>query len=90
MSIFAFSIIYLIAVLVVLWYVAIAPSISNYVGKKLLNTEKKIIIAFCIAVMPLILSAFTGKILASYSMSTIITLLYLHIKQINKEDDGKN
>lgn len=90
MSIFAFSIIYLIAVLVVLWYVAIAPSISNYVSKNLLDTEKKIIIAFCIAVVPLILSAFTCKILASYSMSIIITLLYLHIKQINKEDDGKN
>lgn len=82
-KILIFSLLYAVAILIVIWYVAISPAIANYVGRKLLDTQKKIIISFCVIVLPLIISAFTDKIFASYSISMMLLLLYLELKNNN-------
>ena len=82
-KILVFSLLYAVAILIVIWYVAISPAIANYVGRKLLNTQKKIIITFCVIVLPLILSAFTKSIFASYSISIMFLLTFIELKNNN-------
>ncbi len=82
-KILVFSLLYAVAILIVIWYVAISPAIANYVGRKLLNTQKKIIITFCVIVLPLILSAFTKSVFASYSISIMFLLTFLELKNNN-------
>lgn len=82
-KILIFSLSYAIVAIIFMWYAGISPAIANYVGKKLLNTEKKIIITFCVIVFPLIISALTDKIFASYSISMMLLLLYLELKNNN-------
>lgn len=74
------SLLYALAIVIVIWYAVISPAIANYIGKNLLNTKKKIIVVFYLTVLPLIISALTGKIFASYVICIMFILLYLELK----------
>ena len=81
-KILAFSLLYAAAILIFIWYIAISPAIASYVSGKVLDTQKKIITVFCIVILPLILSAFTEKVFASYTISIMLLLLYIELKKI--------